>query len=113
MGHITFCVFLIASVLFVSTSAQNKLNDQCQVARSGSLGRCQYLEICSIVLKEINEQGLFPNFCASQDRKQLVCCPLPPTKRTTLRPSTPSRISARSKFLIENNEVSAFLTIYL
>lgn len=99
MGHITFCVLCLASVLFVSTSAQtNILNDQCKVARSGSMGRCQYLENCSIVLKEISEYGLFPNFCASQDRKQLVCCPLPPTKRTTVRPSTPSRISARSKF---------------
>lgn len=97
MGHKTFCVVWIASVMFVSTSAQNKLNDQCQVARSGSMGRCQYLESCSIVLKEISEQGFFPNFCTSQDRKQLVCCPVPPTKQTTVRPSTPNRISARSK----------------
>lgn len=113
MGHITFCVLWITSVFFISTSAQNKLNDQCQVARSGSMGRCQYLENCSVVLKEINEQGLFPNFCTSQDRKQLVCCPLPPTKRTTVKPSTPSRISAQSKFSIETQKsVGSFNLIY-
>lgn len=102
MGHITFCVLWIASVLFVSISGQNKLNDQCIVARTGSVGRCHYLENCSVVLKEINEHGLFPNFCTSQDRKQLVCCPLPPTKPTTSKPFTSSRISARSKFQLEN-----------
>lgn len=99
MGHITFNVLCsIASVLFVWTSAYDKLNEQCQIARFGSMGRCQYLENCTVVLKEINEQGLFPNFCISQDRKQLVCCPLPPTKRTTVKPSKLSRISERSKF---------------
>lgn len=100
MGHSWHhSILLINFVLFTSIFAQ-KLNEQCQVARSGSIGKCQFFENCPQVVKEISDQGLLPNFCDIDGRKQLVCCPIPPTKRTTTQAPETIRISRKSENLI-------------
>lgn len=90
------CVLLFTKcVLFILIQAQ--LNDQCQVARSGTTGVCRHYEDCPVVLNELIEHGLMPTKCGYQDRKEIICCPLPPTQKPTSSPLQSNRISAKSK----------------
>lgn len=96
-NHIS-CILIVTSVLFVTISSQLELNDGCQVARSGAEGICRFYEECSVVLNELLGQGLIPAKCGFQDRREIICCPLPPkAKPTTAPPTTTNRTSAKSK----------------
>lgn len=93
----------IASILFIKCvfvvliRAELSLFDQCQVARSGLAGICRFYEDCPPVLKELLEQGLMPTRCGSKDRKEIICCPAPPTAKPSTTTPLPNRISAKSK----------------
>lgn len=92
---IFWCLIINSVTLVLSQS----LNSQCQVARSGAAGICRLLQDCPVVLNEIINESLLPTKCGYQNRKQIVCCPLPPTPHTTttLSPNVDQRISAKSK----------------
>lgn len=102
-------ILFIKCLLFVSIYGDLGLNDQCQVARSGSNGICRYYEDCPVVLKELLEDGLTPNRCGTKDRKEIICCPAPPTPKPTQPPQLTNRISAKSK---QNNR-SGFEWIFI
>lgn len=95
-NHITLIV-LIKCVFVVLIHAELNLFDQCQVARSGLAGICRFYEDCPLVLKELLEQGLMPTRCGSKDRKEIICCPAPPTPKPSTTTQLPKRISAKSK----------------
>lgn len=67
------------------------LNSSCQVARTNSTGQCKYIEDCPIVHKEIRNEGLFPQLCGFDKKKELICCP---KKSEALK--IPVRISQKS-----------------
>lgn len=77
--------------------AHHKLNDHCQVARSGADGICKFYEECPVVLAELSQEGLIPANCGYQNRREIICCPLPPTRKPTISPQVSNRISAKSK----------------
>lgn len=88
-------IFFVKCALFALIRAQ--LNEPCKVARSGSNGICRYYEDCPVVLTEIIQDGLTPTICGIQNRKEVICCPLPPTRKPTRPPLQSDRISAKSK----------------
>lgn len=93
----TVIFLLVKFILFVLINGQKNLNDECQLARSGSIGICRFLQDCPIVLNEIIQHSLYPTECGFESRKQIVCCPLPPTKKQTTKSPQSDRISAKSK----------------
>lgn len=96
--RLMFFVILSNCALFVLVHGQElNLFDQCQVARSGLAGVCRFYEDCPLVLKELLEQGLTPTRCGSKDRKEIICCPVPPTPKPTVTTQPSKRISAKSK----------------
>lgn len=98
MGQRPFVILFINWMLFITIVAQSKIGDKCQVARTGQEGNCQFVENCEKVLSELIQGLGQPNYCNSIDRKQVVCCPLPPTKRpSTTESPTANRISQKSK----------------
>lgn len=97
MGHHITIVLFIKCVLFILIHAQLNLNDRCQVARSGTEGICRHYEDCPMVLNELLNDGLMPTKCGFQNRKEIICCPLPPTPKPTSLPPQTNRISAKSK----------------
>lgn len=88
-------VFLIIG--WTRTSyADKEVGDQCEVARSGSAGTCKIIADCPKVLEEYAE-GLDPALCGTTvDHKPVVCCPIPPTQRTTTQAPSLTRISQKS-----------------
>lgn len=92
-------ILIAKCVLFVVIYAQLELNDQCQVARSGAAGVCRFYEDCPVVLNELIDHGLVPTKCGFLDRREIICCPLPPTPKPkpSITPQTANRISAKSK----------------
>lgn len=95
--------------LFILIHAQFNLNDRCQVARAGTPGICRHYEDCPVVLNELLDHGLLPTKCGFLDRKEIICCPVPPTQKPTSLPLQPNRISAKSKqntkfFLLQIDE---------
>lgn len=92
-NYISLILFAKCVLIF----AQLDLNDHCQVARSGSNGICRFYEDCPKVLNELVEQGLIPAKCGFQNRREIICCPLPPTPKPTIAPQNSNRISAKSK----------------
>lgn len=84
-------------MLFVVIFGQLELNDQCQVARSGIRGICRFYDDCPVVLTELLDQGLMPAKCGYKNRREIICCPLPPTPKPTIAPQIVNRISAKSK----------------
>lgn len=103
MRNLVVLILFTNCALFVMIFAQLELNDHCQVARSGSSGICRFYEDCPIVLTELVEQGLIPAKCGYKDRREIVCCPLPPTPKPTTSPQIANRISAKSKQTPHNN----------
>lgn len=90
-------LLIAKSVLFVVIYAQLDLTDRCQVARTGAEGICRFFEDCPIVLNELIDHGLVPAKCGFVDRREIICCPLPPTQKPTNSPQIINRISAKSK----------------
>lgn len=90
-------ILIAKSLLFVVINAQLDLNDRCQVARSGAQGVCRFFEDCPVVLNELIDQGLVPTKCGFQDRREIICCPLPPTPKPSIIPQITNRISGKSK----------------
>ncbi|XP_055327030.1 venom protease-like [Sitodiplosis mosellana] len=88
-------ILLAKCVVFVLINAQLSLNDRCQVARSGTNGICRYYEDCPVVLNELLDHGLTPTKCGFQDRKEIICCPLPPTKKPITSSIMPNRASEK------------------
>lgn len=103
MGKFIAIILFAKCALFVVIIAQRNLNDQCKVARSGSNGICKYYEDCPVVLKELLDQGLMPAKCGFKDRREIICCPLPPTPKPTIAIQTTNRISAKSKSIAPLN----------
>lgn len=90
-------ILIVKSLLFCLIHAQLDLNDHCQVARSGAPGICRFYEDCPVVLNELIDQGLVPVKCGFQNRREIICCPLPPTSKPSITPEITNRISERSK----------------
>lgn len=90
-------ILFVKCALFALIGAQLNLNDPCQVARSGGNGICRYYEDCPVVLTEIIQHGLSPTICSHAAKKEIICCPLPPTKKPTTTTPIPNRVSAKSK----------------
>lgn len=90
-------ILIVKSVLSVVIYAQLDLNDGCQVARSGAKGICRFYEDCPVILNELINHGLVPAKCGFQGRREIICCPLPPTPKPSIAPEIPNRISAKSK----------------
>lgn len=90
-------IFFVKCALFVLIQAQLNVNDPCKVAGTGSNGICRYYEDCPQAVTEIIEHGITPAKCGYQDRKDVICCALPPTPKPTRPPQSSNRISAKSK----------------
>lgn len=90
-------ILIAKCVLFVVICAQLELSDRCQVARSGAQGVCRFYEDCPVVLNELISHGLVPNKCGFLDRREIICCPLPPTPKPSITPQIANRISEKSK----------------
>lgn len=90
-------VLIVNSVLIAVICAQLDINERCQVARSGAPGVCRFYEDCPVVLDELTNQGLVPAKCGFQNRREIICCPLPPTPKPSIMPQTTNRISEKSK----------------
>lgn len=97
MNNISALVLLAKCLLFVLISGEGNLGDTCQVARSGAAGTCRYLDDCPTVINEIIEHSLYPAECGSYNRKQIICCPLPPTQKPNIETNQSNRTSAKSK----------------
>lgn len=90
-------ILITKCAVFVIINAQLSLNDGCQVARSGANGICRHYEDCPVVLNELLDHGLTPTKCGFQKRKEIICCPLPPTQKPTISTQKPNRMSEKSK----------------
>lgn len=97
-------ILIVKSVLFAVISAQLDVNDRCQVARSGAPGICRFYEDCPVALNELIDQQLIPAKCGFQDRREIICCPLPPTPKPSITPQLTNKISETSKQTIKINK---------
>lgn len=97
MRNLVSIILFVKCVLLGVIYAQHKLNDHCQVARSGADGICKFYEECPVVLMEISQNNLLPTKCGFQNRREIICCPLSPTRKPTISPQISNRISAKSK----------------
>lgn len=97
MRNLISLILFAKCVLFAVIFAQLDLNDHCQVARSGISGICRFYEDCPAVLTELLEQGLIPAKCGFKERREIICCPLPPTTKPSIAPQIANRTSAKSK----------------
>lgn len=78
-------------------NANQNLDETCQVARTGAAGICRYLDDCPVVLNELIELSLYPLECGWHNRKQIICCPVPPTRKPATELIQSNRTSAKSK----------------
>lgn len=100
-------ILIVESAIFVVIYSQLDLSDRCQVARSGAEGICRFYEDCPVVLNELIDHGLIPEKCGFQNRREIICCPVPPTPKPSPAPQIPNRISAKSKrtYLLNKQEI--------
>lgn len=92
------CNFVI--ILVINCDGQNLLNKQCQVARTGASGTCQFMRQCRPVLVDFEEKGILPSNCGYENGQAVICCPSP----TTIAPRIDvpiTRISQESKETID------------
>lgn len=81
-GKIAICSIIYIVNFLHDVNAQN-LNADCAAARTGAAGICRLINECPIVLQELTQQKLEPNYCGLMGNRRLVCCPIPRAAPTT------------------------------
>lgn len=87
-----FCAGILPLILCLD------VDDECQVARSGAIGRCKLLKDCPEVVDDIVKKGLYPTQCGFRGREQIVCCAGPIQNNRITTTPVPTRISQKSSF---------------